>query len=98
MALLGSSFLPKQTMLHMPNKVLKPFERKSSVNITYCDRSKEKPPSGSGSQHNKILRIHQSQRRVEFTQELLCSDNRSNAFEDDKKTQGLDASISLMIH
>ncbi|KAG8657895.1 hypothetical protein MANES_03G091166v8 [Manihot esculenta] len=97
MALLGSSFLPKQIMLHLPNKVLKPFQRKYSVNIIYCDRSKGKPSSGSGSQHNRVLRI-QSQKRVEFKQELIWSGSRSNAFEDDKKTQVFDAAISLMIH
>uniref|UniRef100_A0A2C9VQ14 Uncharacterized protein n=1 Tax=Manihot esculenta TaxID=3983 RepID=A0A2C9VQ14_MANES len=97
MALLGSSFLPQPTTLHIHTNVLKLLERKSSVNIIYCDKSKGKPSSGSGSQHNRVLRI-QSQMRVEFKQELLCSGRRSNAFEDDKKTQVLDAAISMMIH
>ncbi|KAJ9183017.1 hypothetical protein P3X46_006937 [Hevea brasiliensis] len=89
MALLGSSFLPQQTMLHMPN--LKPLQRKSS--IIKCD--KEKISSGSGPKHNRVVRI---QRKIEFKREVMFSGSSLNAVEDDNKTQVLDAAISLMIN
>ncbi|OAY54760.1 hypothetical protein MANES_03G099316v8 [Manihot esculenta] len=50
MALLGS-FFPKALLPSATSTRLSYYLRKAMI-ITYCDKTKGKPSSGSGSQHN----------------------------------------------